>query len=124
MARNQISFETLDSIVGAADLYFAGPDDDGPADESDALRIRPATRGKGYRPEGFALVMRDETVLYGLLACAGLIARELEEDEDGETLCVLDFARCVQVDSLGRSTIIVYWPDWEVTGLPEHLSKD
>lgn len=123
MARNQITFETLDAILGAADLYIAQPDD-GYDDDSDAVSVRPAYRGRGYRPEGFGLVFRDMVLLYAIMAAAGRVAaeQELDEDHENERLDALAFARAVETDNMGHG-VIAWFPDWEVTGLPEHLTN-
>ena len=119
MARNQISFETLDAIIDQADLYFAEP---GESDD-DGVHVRLAYRGRGYRAEGFGLVIAP-SALHVILVAAGMISKEQEGYDTGNTLSALDFARAVETDNMGRADIIAYWPDWEITDLPEHLFKD
>jgi hypothetical protein len=122
MARNQISFATMDVILDQADLFWDDPAES--YDDGDGVRVRPAYRGRGYRPEGFGLVIANEERLYRILAAAGLAAADLDRSGSEEMLDAVDFARAVETDQMGRGSIIVYWPDWEITDLPEHLTKD
>lgn len=123
MARNQIPFETLDSIIDQADLYFTTPGDR-VEDGDECASIRPTYRGRGYRAEGFGLVIGSESVLRVILTAAGLIAKEQEHDDAEDVLDSLSFARAVETDQMGRDSIIAYWPDWEITDLPEIYTKD
>lgn len=120
---NEISFETLDEIIDTAGLYFAEPSDGRDAyEDSESVSIRPAYRGRGYVREGFGLVLAP-SALHAVLAAAGLVARD-HEDDDREELDAVDFARGTETDNMGRSDIIAYWPGWTITNLPEVYTKD
>jgi hypothetical protein len=116
MAKHEMTFEILDEILDAADMYLSQPGDYD--DGSDAVAVRPRYRGRGYVPEGFGLVVSGESAVRVLMAAAGQVEGQRRADGD-PGFDLMAFARRAETDSMGRDSIIVYWPDWEVTGLPE-----
>jgi hypothetical protein len=122
-ARNKLSFEILDAILDAADLYLSQPGKDDGYEDADQVTLRPAYRGRGYRPEGFGLVVSRETVLYAFLAGAGAVEGE-RQAEGVPGFDVVGFARSTELDQMGKDHIIAWWPDWEVTDLPGVYTKD
>lgn len=122
-ARNKISFEILDAVLSEADLYLAQPDEDQGYEDADAVTLRPAYQGRGYRPEGFGIVIHRETVLYAFLAGAGVVEGE-RQTEGQPGFDVVGFARATETDDMGKDHMIAWWPDWQVTDLPEIYTKD
>jgi hypothetical protein len=115
MTKESLSFEMLDEILDASDLYLARPGDGD--DGTDAVRVRLAYKGRGYAPEGFALTVSGTETLRALLAAAGKVSAWRYEQHE-ESFDAIAFARRATTDDMGRDSIIVYWPGWSLTAMP------
>lgn len=105
----KFKLEWLDQIADQANVYEAF--------ES----LRPYSGRGMFGRQGPAMSVSSEAEVRRLCAAAGVLAAELEADEE-EGFDPMAFADAMETDSLGFGRVI-YWPGMELDEYPEGYGK-
>jgi hypothetical protein len=121
MQKRQIPFEVFQTIVETAGLWLVpvGESSDG---DSDSVSLRMEYSGRGFA-SGFGIVLEGSSAIYRFMAAAGQVSA-WNDGNDLPTFDVDSLASATETDSMGRSGMIFYWRNWEVTDVPDEFKRD